>query len=625
MMSDIKIFVTHTPNKKTIKITNPLFYNVIAGSCFQIEPVPDDMYSDNQGENISELNKSYCELTMQYWAWKNMNADYYGFCHYRRFFSFSRRSLPESESGTIEYDYLDDRTIHALKLEESDIRNYVEQYDFLIAKGVSAAAMKADTIYNHYKNAPELHIEDIDLFLEIIKEKYPYLYKTAVSFFHGSIFYPCNMFIMKKDLFNEYSTILFDILQEFMSRADMNHYSREAYRTPGHLGERLAGIYYLYLKQQGNYRLGETQIALIHNTEPSTLVCCNNTCIVPIVLAADQNYVPILYTCVQSIVDHTSSERSYEIFIFHRNINANSQEDFTKNLQQNNIKITFINVSSHVAGYRLQAKQHITTETFYRFLILDILKDYSKVVYLDSDMIICNDIAKLYDIDLGNNLVGATLDADFAGQCNKKNSDMRQYCKNMLHLDNPFQYFQAGTLLLNVKKLREVTSVQELFEMSDTGIYRFSDQDILNIICEGRVTYLDMKWNMLSDCNHSRVNDVIKSAPYYMLDQYEAARKDPYIIHYAGFMKPWMDPQEDFAAAFWEIARKTPYYEVLIARMQEHLVEKYRHTAPIEVAPDSVNRHPFVESFRKVALHIFPKNTRIRMWAIHVYQHLISK
>ena len=76
-----------------------------------------------------------------------------------------------------------------------------------------------------------------------------------------------------------------------------------------------------------------------------------------------------------------------------------------------------------MAGYQLKAKEHISTETFYRFLILDILKMYPKVVYLDCDMIIRRDIAELYDVKLGDNMLAAVIDPDFAGQCNGANAD----------------------------------------------------------------------------------------------------------------------------------------------------------------------------------------------------------
>ena len=59
------------------------------------------MLHDDEGENISDKNPMYCELTAQYWAWKNLDADYYGFCHYRRYFNFSDTVYEEDPWGNV--------------------------------------------------------------------------------------------------------------------------------------------------------------------------------------------------------------------------------------------------------------------------------------------------------------------------------------------------------------------------------------------------------------------------------------------------------------------------------------------------------------------------------------------
>lgn len=613
-MKDIKIFVTHSPNCCTMRVKNPLLYDVIAGSDFLKQPVPDGYYADNIGDNISSKNKSYCELTTQYWAWKNQDANYFGFCHYRRFFNFNHESLKENSWGTVEYEYLDASAMEALHFNENDMRKCIEEHDFLIAKGVDASCMNAKNIYDQYEKASELHIEDVELLLKIIAEKYSFLSGIAENFFKGKTFYPCNMFIMKKEIFQEYSAILFDVLEEFEKRADISNYSREGYRTIGHLGERMAGIYYLYLKSQQKYRLGELQIALIHHTEEEVAPVEYQEKTVPIVLAANQKYVPILYTCVQTVIDHAARNERYHIFILHTDIEDASRSKIIQDLSADNVEISFLNVNRKVAGYVLEAKEHITTETFYRFLILDFFREYPKVVYLDCDMVICRDIAELYYTDMGNNLIAAVPDADFAGQCNMKDSDMRQYCKEVLNMEDPFRYFQAGVLLINVPEMRKLITVPELFRMADTGIYRFSDQDILNIVCKDRVHYLDMAWNMITDCDHFRWQQVIKHAPYYILDAYETARKNPYIIHYAGFLKPWMKPDEDFAEAFWSTARRTDYYEILLWNMMDYKIS-LSGVVPKDKPEDGI----FLGTARRIMRHFFPKGSPGRDWAIGVY------
>lgn len=605
-MSEIKIFVTHTPNCNKMHVEHPLMYNVIAGSDFQTAPIPEGMLLDNEGENISFKNKSYCELTTQYWAWKNQVADYYGFCHYRRFFSFSSQKLQEADCGCLIYPVFNEKVMNELQMDEAFMRRQIEKYDFLIAKGIPVNALQSKSVYQHYQNAAELHIKDLRLLLDIIREKYPELTDTAEAYVQGKIFYPCNMFIMKKELFRQYSEMLFAVLEEFEVQSDMSCYSREGIRTPGHLGERMAGIFYEYLRKKGGYRLGELQMAQIEQTEEIPVCKRKENGAVPIVLAANQAYVPILYTCLKTIADHAVKNRQYEVYIFHTDIETDSQGEL-RGLQKENFSVTFVNVTSHVTGYRLKAKEHITTETFYRFLILDILKDYPKVIYLDCDMIIRRDVAELYDAQMGDKLIGAVVDPDFAGQCNGANPDTKRYCEEVLKLKNPFTYFQAGVLLMNIVELRKKVTVRQLFEMADTGIYKYSDQDILNIVCEGRVLYLDMEWNVLTDCNHYRWHQVIKSAPANLLDNYEKARRNPFIIHYAGAAKPWKNPKDDFAREFWKAARTTPYYEEILYDMCGQ--KKQRRSM----------KAAFVDVLRRFAKKILPQGSWIRRTVGGIY------
>jgi len=566
-MKNIKIFVTHTPKRSDDIIENEIFHHIIAGSVY--DKTDSHFLKDNTGIHISEKNKSYCELTTQYWAWKNIEADYYGFFHYRRYLSFSEETFKEDGWGTVATPFLTKDLVKKLCLEPENIHQTVESYDCLIAKGIPTMALNGfRTVREHYKGASELHVKDLDAVIKILERDYPYLKDAAQRYINGGIFYPCNVFVMKKELFQQYSELLFDILQKFEQESDMAAYSREGYRTTGHLGERILGIFYTYLKDQKTFHLKECQMALIENIESEKRIVPRAKDSIPIVLAANNLYVPILTVCLQSILDTASPSTIYDIVVFHTDITKNHIEQLTRiALPYQNIRLDFVNVAKRVSGYQLQAKEHITTETFYRFLILDIMSSYKKVIYLDSDLIVKRDLSQLYNTDLGSNLIGAVKDADFQGQYNKRDSDMREYCTAILRLEKPYNYFQAGVLLINVEKLNHCITVEELFQMADTGVFRFSDQDILNVICQNRVHFLDMRWNLLTDCGGERWKNVISHAPHFLMDEYEEARKEPYIIHYAGYLKPWKKTNEDYAEEFWKIARRTEFYEVLLQEM----------------------------------------------------------
>ena len=106
---DIRIFIAC--HKPTYVPENSLFYPVQVGAALTNKRFEHMAYRDNEGEHISEKNPDYCELTAQYWAWKNMEADYYGFFHYRRYFSFDPDANKEDMWGNIVYEKISEEAI----------------------------------------------------------------------------------------------------------------------------------------------------------------------------------------------------------------------------------------------------------------------------------------------------------------------------------------------------------------------------------------------------------------------------------------------------------------------------------------------------------------------------------
>ena len=216
-----------------------------------------------------------------------------------------------------------------------------------------------------------------------------------------------------------------------------------------------------------------------------------------------------------------------------------------------------------LSGYKLKANAHISEETYYRFLIQEALPDYDKVLYLDSDLVINGDIAELFETDICDYALAATRDPDFLGQINGANRETMEYIKTDFKMKNPYNYFQAGVLLFNEDKMRKKHSLKEWLDLASIPRL-YNDQDVLNLECEDEVKYVDMKWGMIVDHDHSRVKDVISYAPDEIQKEYAVAHANPVIIHYAGFKKPWYDPTEDYAEEFWKYAKKTVYYEELL-------------------------------------------------------------
>lgn len=227
---DIKLFVCcHQPVGVP---RHPLLAPLQVGAALAEEHFPGFLHDDT-GDNISDKNRSYCELTGQYWAWKNVEADYYGFFHYRRYL------YPNAEAKR-PYIIERDPTLALLdRLGYDRFAELIQEYDLILPKGENMYV----PVREHYAGAPFHHGRDLALAEQIVRERHPEMMAAAEEYLSGSICYFGNIYIMKRQLFQDYCAWLFPILEEFDRRADISSYSPQERRVDGYLAERLLGIY----------------------------------------------------------------------------------------------------------------------------------------------------------------------------------------------------------------------------------------------------------------------------------------------------------------------------------------------------------------------------------------------
>lgn len=566
---DIKILTSY--HKKCALISSDIIKPIQVGTDINGCIYPEYLH-DNTGDNISAKNRMYCELTAQYWAWKNLDADYYGFMHYRRYFSLNTAILDEDQYGNVMFDSPNEICIEKLHLSDSEIRATVSQYDLICTEPQIVSNLgSCSSVYEQYKKSSHHRIEDLDTVLNIITEKYPQFIQAARKYINGDKGYYCNMYIMKKELFHDYSNWLFDILAEHEKRSDFRNYDIDEYRVSGFLGERLWGIYYTWLKENKQLRIIEVQRSFFANTGENVnfdILPAFSENNIPVVLSADNKYVPYVATLLKSIMGNANSAKNYDFVILNTNISEENKNRLRNEYKGNtNLSIRFFDVSHLFNSYTLYTHSHFTVEIYFRLLMQDIMRNYDKVIYLDSDMIILDDVSKLYDVSLGDNYLAAVKDVDSAGCFNGIDPNRKEYHDKYLKLADPYAYFNSGVLVFNLSEIRKNISTSQVMDLAVSQSWLFPDQDVLNMLCAGKVSYLDMSWNVMmnwKDASSCRM-DTARRAPHWLFSAYTESRKAPKIVHYAGFQKPWSYPDCDFAEHFWKYARETSFYEEIVA------------------------------------------------------------
>lgn len=260
--------------------------------------------------------------------------------------------------------------------------------------------------------------------------------------------------------------------------------------------------------------------------------------IIPIFYAADENYMPYLAVALASLKEHKTAEYEYRIHVLYTGI-LNGAAKKVKGMEEENFKIFFEDVGERIGRISdcMFCRDYYTSAIYYRLFIPELFPQYDKVLYMDCDTVALTDVAKLYTIDIGENLIGAVADQAVAAV-----PAFREYVKNALNIDYE-QYFNSGVIVMNLKKFREIDFYEKFSAVFRSYDFIIApDQDVLNLICKDKVYYYPAGWNRMPIGGETEEN---------------------MLIHYNLSMKPWHYDDVLYQEYFWQYAAKTAFLDLI--------------------------------------------------------------
>lgn len=314
--------------------------------------------------------------------------------------------------------------------------------------------------------------------------------------------------------------------------------------------------------------------------------------IIPVFFTIDNGYAPFLSVALQSAIKNSSKENTYRAIILHEDLTDKNISRISS-LATDNFQVEFVQMKEGLESItdrmsnRLRC-DYFTLTIYFRLFIPAMFPQYDKGIYIDSDVVITGDLAELFNIDLGDNFIGACADKSVV-----EVEPLAQYMEQAVGVDR-HSYINSGVLLMNLKKLREAELDTHFLSLLNT--YHFDciapDQDYLNAMCYGKIHYLSDVWDAMPTEDKPEIEDVK-------------------IIHYNLFSKPWCYDGVQYGDVFWEYAEDSVYLEEIKAYKENYSDEQKESDSKClgllvergsEIAKSKVTFRRVFESGEKVRL-----------------------
>ena len=286
------------------------------------------------------------------------------------------------------------------------------------------------------------------------------------------------------------------------------------------------------------------------------------------------NFLPIVFTCddayfkyanvvITSIIYNQNRNCRYEINVLSEFISNENMLLARKQLESHsNFTINFV-ILKDFDSSKFFLNSYMSISTYYRFYIPQLFSRYDRILYLDSDLIVDADISDFASLDFDDKLAICS-PSPFIRNKVLKGDDEKfslNYFTHVLKMPDPLQYFNAGVMLYNIKKMNEIDITTKLFEaLEDIKEPFLQDQDILNSVLSnnGGVKLISSKYNM--------TRTFVITAKRLFLERlkeiFRISKKNNwfFIYHYVGKDKPWMTKRSD-GLLFVKYAKMSPFYK----------------------------------------------------------------
>lgn len=286
------------------------------------KPLP-NMQPDSSGDNISDRNFTYCELSAQYWGWKHLDADYIGQCHYRRYFYFGDQKYKANDHGQIEVECLSPSSLSKYELEDDRlVLDALDGCDGVIApvwnvgKTITPSGRKK-TVRDHMVGYGLVSYDDFDRLVSIVDELQPEYARELRDYLDGPVYRGYNCFILKRNLFQSLSEFEFPVLRRFDESFDYSGLTTTRKRICGYMGEVLYSVFILHAQSQGHSFVEKPLLFFDETPAPYSGHDVADEYDTHIVWRYEDPCAARLSVAADSLVVHLNPKKTYHLTIVH--------------------------------------------------------------------------------------------------------------------------------------------------------------------------------------------------------------------------------------------------------------------------------------------------------------------